>query len=454
MWTPGSLAARLTASFFAVALSSVALFGGTLWLAQRSQVGPVPAHEKDVTTQAVVSALDDAFGAAGGWGTADFRPASALADAAGAALVVEAPSGAALFRTGEQSKLGVRGVGDITSHLVVGGREVGIAVMAYPSRTTMNSQQFGRALTLAAWVSALLSAGVALLLSVLALRGVVAPLRRLAATARAFGEGAGGLSTGGPGGARDPEEPRELGELGDAFSTMAAAIHHHERQRDAMVAGVAHELRTPLSVLQAEVEGLLDGVLEPSPQALVSLRDEVLRLGQMVEDLQAVSSAEAGGLRLDRQMVDLASVVDQAAGSLAGRFSNAGIYLRCHLSAAPVWADPRRIFQVATNLLSNAAKFTPRGGRVEVVVRAAPPWSVLEVSDTGPGVPLEERARIFDRFVQGAAGQRVGGAGIGLALVKDLVEVHEGTVTVEGPPGGGACFVVRLPWAGDGLRCM
>jgi two-component system sensor histidine kinase BaeS len=165
----------------------------------------------------------------------------------------------------------------------------------------------------------------------------------------------------------------------------------------------------------------------------------------MVEDLQTLASADAAGLRLERHPVDLASIAASAADSLTGRFQAAGLELELALSPVVVSADSDRVHQVVVNLLTNAAKFTPRGGRVCLVVRAAERSAYLEVADNGPGVPPEDQDRIFERFFQGAAGRKAGGTGIGLAVAKELVQSHGGEIKLQSSPGGGARFVVRLP---------
>jgi two-component system, OmpR family, sensor histidine kinase BaeS len=270
-------------------------------------------------------------------------------------------------------------------------------------------------------------------------KGLVKPIRRLSAAARALGAGTSGIRVDAQSG------PSELVELAGAFDSMAASLERHEQLRRAMVADVAHELRTPVAILQAETEALIDGVSIPTSEALVSLHDESLRLGRMVEDLQTLASADAAGVSLERAQVDLAVVADRAADSLEARFSSAGVKLARYLSPAIVWADASRLRQVVANLLANAVKFTPSGGIVNLVVGTDSHHARLEVADTGPGVPLAERDRIFERFFRGSLGQKAGGSGIGLAVVKDLVEAHGGEVRLEVPPAGGARFVVLLP---------
>ncbi len=226
---------------------------------------------------------------------------------------------------------------------------------------------------------------------------------------------------------------------------MAASLEREDLLRRALVADVAHELRTPVAILQAETEALADGIATPSAQTLNSLHEEAVRLGRMVEDLQTLASANAAGLDLHRRPLDLGRVAADAADSLAARFRAENIELQQQLPPTTVLGDPQRLHQVAANLLANAAKFTPAGGTVTVRSFADGNEAVLEVCDTGPGIPEDERTLVWDRFYRGRAGRLAAGSGIGLAVVKELVDAHGGTVTVDGATIGGARFVVRLP---------
>jgi two-component system sensor histidine kinase BaeS len=241
--------------------------------------------------------------------------------------------------------------------------------------------------------------------------------------------------------------PGELGDLAAAFDAMAASLDQQEQLRQAMVADVAHELRTPIAVLQAETEALVDGVRAADLEAFTSLHDEALRMGRMVEDLQALASADAAGLSLERVPVDLATVASEAAGTLAGRFRSSGLKLDPSLEPVVVIGDATRLHQVFSNLLANACKFTPAGGEVRLTVSAEGSRARIEVSDTGPGIPPGEQDHVFDRFYRGRSGRRSGGSGIGLAVVKQLVDAHDGEVLLETSPSGGARFVVLLPRA-------
>jgi two-component system sensor histidine kinase BaeS len=240
----------------------------------------------------------------------------------------------------------------------------------------------------------------------------------------------------------------ELRELATAFDQMADTRDRQDRLRRDLVADVAHELRTPIAVLQAGHEALLDGIAEPTPDQLASLRDEVLRLARMVGDLQTMAAADAAALHLTRRPCDLASLAAAAADSLAGQFEAAGIALERRLTPVGINADPRWLHQVITNLLTNALKFTPAGGRV--TIEAGPGDSqqaVLTITDTGTGIPAEELPRIFDRFWRGRQAAAVSGSGIGLAVAAELARAHDGQLTARSEPGQGSELTLTLPRA-------
>jgi len=242
----------------------------------------------------------------------------------------------------------------------------------------------------------------------------------------------------------------ELRELAAAFDQMAGTLDRQEQIRRNLVADVAHELRTPIAILQAGHEALLDGVAEPTPAELGSLRDEVLRLARMVGDLQTLAAADAAALNLTRTRTDLAELAAAAADSLARRFEVAGITLDRELSASPVLADPHWLHQVITNLLTNALKFTPAGGRVTISTGSSGTEAVLRVTDTGAGIPADDLPRIFDRFFRGQQAAQVSGSGIGLTVAAELVQAHGGRLTAASQtqgPGHGTELTLSLPSA-------
>jgi two-component system, OmpR family, sensor histidine kinase BaeS len=241
--------------------------------------------------------------------------------------------------------------------------------------------------------------------------------------------------------------PGELRELAAAFDQMADTLDREDKIRRDLVASVAHELRTPVAVLQAGHEALLDGVIEATPAELGSLRDEVLRLARMVDDLQTLAAADAAVLRLTRAHRDLATIAAEAADSLSRRFEAASVTLDRELAEAPVVADERWLHQVVTNLLGNALKFTPAGGRVTVRTGQTGPDAVLTVTDTGVGIPADELPHVFERFWRGQAAAGTSGSGIGLAIAAELARAHGGTLAAASQPGQGTTLTLTVPRA-------
>src|SRR5262249_20152296 len=189
-------------------------------------------------------------------------------------------------------------------------------------------------------------------------------------------------------------------------------------------------------VLQAGHEALLDGVAEPTPAELGSLRDEVLRLARMVGDLQTLAAADAAVLKLARAPCDPAELPAAAADRLGPRVEAARLTLDRQLDPSPVLADPHWLHQVITNLLTNALKFTPAGGRVTISTGHDGAEAVLAVTDTGTGIAAEDLPRIFDRFFRGQQAAQISGSGIGLAVAAELVQAHGGRLTARSQTTG------------------
>ena len=437
-WRLGPLGIRLAAALISVALAAVATVASVTLILQKIDVSRLATTQHTQTEAAVVSALDNAYRAKGAWSGADLEPAVVLAHMAGAAFVLEGSGGTVLLRSGPGALLGATNPTQVSQPLHVLGQQVGTMRLGFPPLSPANRRLRNELIEALA-----ISAGLALL-AVVVVAGLVTPLlvrpiRRLTSAVGALGAGSSYSQM------AERAGPGELGELGHAVDAMAGALKRNEQLRRTMVADVAHELRTPIAILQGETEALMDGVREPTSETLASLHEEAIRLGRMVEDLQTLASADAAGLSLERHPVDLAEIAASAADSLAGVFRDAGVDLELVLSPAVVRADPDRMRQVVANLLTNAAKFTPPGGKVDLVVLETDRRAYLKVTDTGPGIPPEEQAQIFDRFFRGESGRRAGGTGIGLAVVRELVRSHDGEVELQSSPDMGAQFVVRLP---------
>ena len=269
---------------------------------------------------------------------------------------------------------------------------------------------------------------------------LVRPLRRLTTATDRMGSGDLGVRADLGGGA-------ELGRLGAAFNRLGEALAREDELRRATAADIAHELRTPVTGILARIEAAQDGVM-PDPHAnLAAMHEETLRLARLIEDVGQLADAEKPALLIDKSRVDLGDVARARAEARADFFRAKGIDFAHDVEAAPVHGDASRLEQVVENLLSNALRYTDPGGSVRLSVRAERDHALLEVSDTGIGITPEDQARVFDRFWRSdrSRSRATGGAGIGLAVVRELVEAHDGGVTLESTPGRGTRFRVRLP---------
>ncbi|MGD9406200.1 MAG: ATP-binding protein, partial [Anaerolineae bacterium] len=269
--------------------------------------------------------------------------------------------------------------------------------------------------------------------------------RQLAAPIRALTEAANRLADGEMTQVRVRSDD-EIGELGQAFNSMARSLAQQETLRRNLMADIAHELRTPLTVIRSDLEALLDGVYEPTPEALASVQEETLLLARLVDDLRALAQAEAGQLRLEREPLDLAELLRGVAASFDLQAHGQGQELRLELDPdlPVVEADPVRVRQVAANLVSNALRHAPEAGCVTVRAEALPAEVRVSVADDGPGIAEEDVSRIFDRFWRGPQ-PRAQGSGLGLTIARELVRAHGGRIWVESEPGQGSTFFFTLP---------
>ena len=216
-----------------------------------------------------------------------------------------------------------------------------------------------------------------------------------------------------------------------------------------MMADIAHELRTPLSVLRGNLEAMEDGLLEPTPQQVAVLHDQSAALSRLVEDLRMLSLASAGHLELHRHPADVSELVRSVLMEIEAASRDRGVALSGDAPASlpHVSLDSDRIRQVLRNLIDNALRHTPPGGRIDVQVKATAKQLTVSVADTGSGIATQDLPHLFDRFYRadGSRARATGGSGLGLAIVKQLVEAHGGEVSVESEPGTGSVFSFSLP---------
>ncbi len=450
----GPLGVRLALAFLTVALAAIAVLGVLTLAASRREVADVADRQRDQDATDIAATLARAYQDAGGWEDADVTGAFALAVAAQADLVVVDTDGDVVAtrpramvdhmdRTPGEGRRRASDLGEPRRVAVeVDGTTVAVAQVRFPaSRLAEPDREILDALARVVLAGAALAALVALAAAVFVSRRISRPLVSLTATARHLESGDRHARAG----ATLTDAPGELGELARAFDQMADALHRHDELRRGLVADVAHELRTPTTILRASCEELVDGLADPTPERLSSLHDETLRLGRVVEDLEALAHAEAAGLHLERVPIDLATVATTAVEALRSRFDDAGLTLTTRTAPAPVDGDAGRLHQVTVNLLTNALKFTPAGGAVAVTVGVDGGLARLAVTDTGPGIAPEDQPHVFERFWRGRGDAGRAGSGIGLAIVAELVRAHGGRVVLDSTPGEGSTFTVVLP---------
>jgi two-component system, OmpR family, sensor histidine kinase BaeS len=235
----------------------------------------------------------------------------------------------------------------------------------------------------------------------------------------------------------------ETSRLLEDFNLMASSLERLEAERQATTASIAHELRTPLAVLQARLAALQDGLFILDLNEINLLKQHTDFLARLVEDLRHLSLADAGRLNLIIETCDLAVVASDAVAGFKQRALLKGVYLELSTEEALLRGDAARLSQIIMNLLENALKFSPSAGRITVCVKAQATSVKLRVQDSGPGVAETMKARVFERFYH--SGTHGSGSGLGLAIVKQLVELHGGAVELMNAPEGGAVFQVKFP---------
>jgi signal transduction histidine kinase len=243
---------------------------------------------------------------------------------------------------------------------------------------------------------------------------------------------------------------RELDDLVSAVNHLAGDLAGQEALRKRLTGDVAHELRTPITTVGSHLEAMLEGVWEPTRDRLMSCREDITRLGKLVADLEQLARVESDALNLSKSTVDLLELAHGVAGGFESELLAKEQTLTVGGRPALVAADRERIVQVMTNLLSNAVKYTPEHGHIHVGVEDFPDEGVFYVEDNGIGIPENELQLVFMRFYRTdvSRSRETGGAGIGLSIVKSIVEAHSGTVRAENNDGRGTRFTVTLPKRG------
>lgn len=323
------------------------------------------------------------------------------------------------------------------------GRTVGILVMErMPFPGTPREEEFIQRINLLLLYSGLGAGIIALLLGIFLSRTIARPIRELTLATHAVSEGNLGQQV--PVRSKD-----EIGELTRAFNKMSAELSRSVNARKQMTADIAHELRTPLSLILGHAEAVHDGVLPPSPENFEIIREEAARLDHLVDDLRTLSLADAGELSIQPQTISPARLLDEVATLYRFQTQTRDLTLDLDISSPlpHLEVDPGRMTQVLTNILDNALRHTPAGGRITLAARGTSDGVALSVRDSGPGLPAEDLTRIFDRFYR-TDESRVrdeGGSGLGLAIAKSIVLAHGGQIRAESEEGKGLEVIITLP---------
>jgi histidine kinase len=334
---------------------------------------------------------------------------------------------------------------------------VGVVVLAVTAEIAASHaltpelhQEFHRAVTQALLVAALAATFAGLITSLLLMRQILHPLRQLAHSSQRIAAGHYDQRVTAP-------DSDELASVASSFNHMASTLEQIEQQRIALIGNVAHELRTPLAGLEGYLEGLVDGVFGSDPETFSQMQHEVRRLRRLVDDLQSLSRVEGGQIDLQPQVFDMRELAQRVVGQIQPQIIAQQIDLVIERPPAPLltYADPDRTAQVLLNLVGNAVRYTPEGGRITVRMLDEDGLALVCVQDTGIGIPAESLPYVFERFyrVDRSRSRASGGSGIGLTIARHLVWVMGGEVCVSSDgPGQGSTFRFTLPLAREGLE--
>ncbi len=328
--------------------------------------------------------------------------------------------------------------------VVVDGRQVGTLLVVLPDAGVVTpASNFLAAANRSTWLASLVAGVLALVLGMLLFRQIVAPIRALTGASARIAAGQLDQRV-------DVTSKDELGQLAATFNQMADALTRARDLQRNMIADVAHELRTPVTAIQGNLEAMLDGVLPMTAPEVGILHDETLLLSRLVDDLRLLSLAESGQLKMERGRLNLGDLANRIVERMRPQAQAQGVELVA--VAAPgtpeVEADSDRITQVISNLVGNGLRHTPPGGRITVSVAAGTVGNaVVVVTDTGSGIAPEDLPHVFDRFYRAdrSRNRASGGSGLGLAIVRQLIEAHGGAVSVASDPGRETRFSFTLP---------
>lgn len=327
--------------------------------------------------------------------------------------------------------------------IVVNGHNVGwLTMLPLRDVTETGDRRFQQGQYRATWIIGITALLLAALLAIWLARTLLTPVHRIAKATHALAEGDYATRV-------ETPSHDELGQLARDFNQLAVALEKNQRVRRQFVADISHELRTPLAIMRGELEALEDGVRRFDKDAINSLQSEVGLLSKLIDDLYQLSLADVGTMIFSKVEVDLPKLLEGVADTFRERFRRAEVDLQLNLPATPVpvVADESRLQQLFVNLFENSARYTNAGGMLRVSCRVMADSAIVDLMDTAPGVDEANLPRLFERFYRTEASRNraSGGAGLGLAISRAIVEAHRGAIDAHPSPLGGLWLTVRLP---------
>ena len=450
----GTYARRLAAAFAAVAALTAALAAALISATWSYQFNQYLRGDLQRVADGVAQISQEAFPRYGGWTLQTLSAIPRVGSVRPVAVQILNESGDLVYDGTREGMLIEDDIGFviepqgpvITAPVVVNGVQVGtVRVWAYGAGAVLTERdvQFRESSVRALGAAAIVAIALASMAGLGYANRLVAPIETITATAQALRGGDESARTGFRG-------EDEIAVLGRTLDEMADAIEADRELERRLTADVAHELRTPLQAIQATVEAMQDGVLPADEERLGIVRDETVRLGRLADAILELTRLERGSLPFEIRRLDLAQVTRAAVDTHEALVEAVGLSLSTDIAQGVfVEGDADRLKQAIGNLLSNAARYTPSGGSIEVTVARRDDRAVIEVADSGIGVSEQDMPHLFSRFwrADDARAQSTGGLGIGLAVTKEIVERHRGTIGAERRPEGGTRFSIRLPLA-------
>jgi signal transduction histidine kinase len=434
---------RLTLVFMAVSASGILI---STILSIKEMDHHFSLYVRDVNqrhTEALVGLLQEAYEKEHGWKDVACKKLEDVSRFLGQQMTLYDSNRQSLCTFGQTDRDTLFSVSEDITPITKEGEAVGYIGIRYDNAGAMSLEEhFQIAHTNAMWWTMTALLVIVCLVSIFTARHFTKPIVMMskAAVAAARGNFSARVAV--------PKGKDELSSLVETFNHLIRTLKQQDELRKRLTSDIAHELRTPLNTLLAQTEGMIDGIWEATPEHLEATRSEVLRLTRLVSDLDQVIQAEAGALSISCEAVDLNQVVEKTVNSMMAAFHQKGVMLRSQLaSSAWVMGDSQRLAQVFSNLLTNSLRHTPQGGEATVSVSNQGGFVEASVTDNGAGIPPDDLPYVFERFYRGDRSRRreSGGTGLGLTIVKGIVEAHHGEVLITSEPGRGTTVTVRLP---------